>query len=124
MARFLSPEWIAALDRAAREAAPPTGARLTVQQVVRTEDGEVRYHLSIDDGSLRVGAGQAEAPDVTLTQDYAVAAAISRGELNAERALAAGQLKLAGDLQLLLHHARTLATLEDAFGAVRAETTY
>ncbi|MEW6477530.1 MAG: SCP2 sterol-binding domain-containing protein [Actinomycetota bacterium] len=127
MARFLSAEWIAALDEAARAAAVPAGVRLTIQQVVTDGDpegGEVRYHLVLDDGRLRVHPGEAPAADVTLVQSREVAAALSRGELNAQQALEAGRLKLRGDIGHLARQGKALTAMEDAFAAVRAETTY
>jgi len=127
MPRFLSPEWIEALDAAAREAPVPPGVRLTIQQIV-TDDGgdggEVRYHLVIDGGGLRVRPGDAPAADVTLVQSRAVASALSRGELNAQQALAAGRLKLRGDIGRLAREGRALTAVEDVFAAVRADTTY
>ena len=126
MPRFLSPEWIEALDAAAREATVPGGVRLTIQQIV-TGDGEgaeVRYHLVLDDGRLRVHPGEAAAADVTLVQTRAVAAALSRGELNAQQALEAGRLKLRGDIDHLAREGRALTAVEDVFAAVRAGTTY
>jgi putative sterol carrier protein len=127
MSRFLTPEWIAALDAAAREAAVPAGVRLTIQQVVTGGEGDgddVRYHLVLDDGRLRVHPGDAPAADVTLVQSREVAAALSRGELNAQQALEAGRLKLRGDIGHLAREGRALTALEDVFAAVRAETTY
>ena len=126
MVRFLSPEWIAALDAAAREATVPAGVRLTIQQVV-TDDGgdeEISYHLVFDEGRLRVLPGETEAPDVTLVQTREVAAALSRGELNAQRALEAGRLKLRGDIGHLAREGKALSAMEDVFAAVRADTSY
>jgi putative sterol carrier protein len=127
MVRFLSPEWIAALDAAAREATVPAGVRLTIQQVVTGDgegDGDVRYHLVLDEGRLRVHPGEAEAADVTLVQTREVATALSRGELNAQQALEAGRLKLRGDIGHVAREGRALSAMEDVFGAVRAVTTY
>jgi putative sterol carrier protein len=126
MSGFLTPEWIAALDAAAREAAVPAGVRLTIQQIVTGDDGEddVRYHLVIEDGRLRVHAGDAPAADVTLVQTRDVAAALSRGELNAQQALEAGRLKLRGDIGHLAREGRALTALTDVFAAVRSVTTY
>ena len=125
MVRFLTPEWIEALDAAAREAAVPPDVRLTIQQVV-TDDGggDVRYHLVIDDGRLRVHPGEAAAADVTLVQSRSVAAALSRGELNAQQALEAGRLKLRGDIGHLAREGKALSAVEDVFAAVRAATSY
>jgi putative sterol carrier protein len=127
MPRFLTPEWIAALDAAAREAAVPAGVRLTVQQIVTGDDAggdDVRYHLVLDEGRLRVHPGEAPAADVTLVQTRDVAAALSRGELNAQQALEAGRLKLRGDIGRLAREGRALTAVEDVFAAVRAATTY
>ena len=125
MPRFLSPEWIEALDAAAREAAGPAGVRLTIQQIVTDSGGgEVRYHLVVDDGRVRVRPGDAAGADLTLVQSRAVAAALSRGELNAQQALEAGRLKLRGDIGRLAKEARALMAMEDVFAAVRAATAY
>jgi putative sterol carrier protein len=127
MPRFLTPEWIAALDAAAGEAAVPAGVRLTVQQIVTGDDAggdDVRYHLVLDEGRLRVHPGEAPAADVTLVQTRDVAAALSRGELNAQQALEAGRLKLRGDIGRLAREGRALTAVEDVFAAVRAATTY
>jgi|SRR5437588_8711718 len=125
MPRFLTPEWIAALDAAARGAAVPAGVRLTIQQIV-TDDagGDVRYHVVLDGGRLRVHSGEAPAADVTLVQTREVAAALSRGELNAQQALEAGRLKLRGDIGHLAREGRALTAVEDVFAAVRAATSY
>ena len=127
MVPFLSPEWIAALDAAAREATMPGGVRLTIQQVVTDGgdgDGDVRYHLILDEGRLQVRPGQAETADVTLVQTREVAVAFSRGELNAQQALEAGRLKLRGDIGHLAREGRALSAMEDVFAAVRAVTAY
>jgi putative sterol carrier protein len=125
MARFLTPEWIAALDTAAGEGAVPAGVRLTIQQIVTDEGGDdVRYHLVLDDGHIRVHPGEAARADVTLVQTREVAAALSRGELNAQQALEAGRLKLRGDIGHLAREGRALTAVADIFAAVRAATTY
>ncbi|MGH2684617.1 MAG: hypothetical protein ACRDJP_04015, partial [Actinomycetota bacterium] len=74
MARYLSAEWLEAVDAAAagdddlRKATH--GLHLTVQQrVTGGPDGEVAYHLVLDDGSVEVRRGEAPAPDVTFVQD-------------------------------------------------------
>ena len=121
---FLAPEWVTALDAAAREVTVAGDGRLVVQQVVRTEAGETRYHLVVGGGRIRVVPGPAEAADVTFTQDYDVAAALSRGEFTAQQALFDGILKVSGDLDGLARRAGILAALGDVFAAVRSKTTY
>jgi putative sterol carrier protein len=127
MVRFLTSEWITALDAAAREASVPAGVALTIQQIVTDGDGdggEVSYHLVFADGRLRVHPGQAAAPDVTLVQNREVAASLSRGELNAQQALEAGRLKLRGDIGHLARQGKALTAVEDVFAAVRDATSY
>ena len=125
MVRFLTAEWIEALDGAAREAAVPVDVALTIQQIVTDDDGtEIRYHLVLDDGCLRVRPGAAAAADVTLVQSREVAAALSRGELNAQQALEAGRMKLRGDIGDLARQGKALTALADVFAVVRAATTY
>jgi putative sterol carrier protein len=127
MVRFLTPEWLAALDAAAREATVPAGVRLTIQQIVTDDggdDGDVCYHLVVDEGRLEVRPGEAEAADVTLVQNREVAAAFSRGELNAQQALESGRLKLRGDIGHLAREGKALSAMEDVFAAVRAVTSY
>jgi putative sterol carrier protein len=124
MARFLTPEWIAALDEAARDADVAPGVTLTIQQIVTDDGGDVRYHLVFDGGRLRVHAGEAGAADLTLVQSREVAAALSRGELNAQQALEAGRLKLRGDIGSLARQGKALTAVEDVFAAVRDATSY
>jgi putative sterol carrier protein len=129
MAEFLSPEWVDELDAAARAsdslAARTRDLAFTVQQVVRnTPRGDVHYHVTADDNSVRVRSGAVESPDLTLVADYEVARAISAGTGNAQDALAAGRLKIEGGLALLLGNEGVFAALEDVFASVRARTTY
>ena len=126
--KFLGPEWLEALDRAAGQVALPAELRLTLQQVVTGvahEPGtEVRYHLVAEDGCLSVRPGEAPAPDLTLTQPYELAVALSRGETNAQQALTAGRLKVSGHVELLVRHARALTGLADVYAELRDVTAY
>ena len=68
--------------------------------------------------------GDAEAPDVSFATDRETAAGIARGETNAQRALAAGRLRVHGNIETLVARAAAFVALEDVFAAVRAGTTY
>jgi putative sterol carrier protein len=127
LVKFLGPEWLDALGRAAGRVALPAELRLTLQQVVTGVDGEeteVRYHLVVEDGCLSVRPGQAPAPDLTLTQSYGLAAALSRGDTNAQQALSTGRLKVSGNVELLVRHARALTSLADVYADLRDATAY
>jgi len=125
--RFLSDEWLAALDAAAVAAGPgatPLDARLVVEQVVQGGRDPVRYHLVLDPSGGRVHRGPADRPDLVVTVDRVTAVALARGEENAQHALAAGRCKLRGRLDLLATHVEALQALDDVFAAVRAATDY
>ena len=132
--RFLAPAWLEALDEEAARLSLPADVRLTLQQVVTGTDGpgdrgvpektEVRYHLVAGDGRLSVRPGQALDPDLTLTQPYHVAVAISRGALNAQQALSTGRLKISGNVELLVRHGRVLTGLTDIYAPLRDRTDY
>jgi hypothetical protein len=120
---FASPEWIAALDAAARDHTTwpdEMGAvHLTVEQVLT--DGTA-WHLVIDGGTWRVHPGRAASPTVTFTQTRELAAAIARGDQSAQAAFRRGDLRVGGDTRALVEHASTLAAVEDVFASVRADT--
>jgi len=130
VAEFLSDEWIAALHAAALDAPPgnPTAdGVLVVEPVVRGVPGrgEVRYRVTCDTVVRAVTAPPDRTrPDVRIETDYPTAVALARGETNAQAALAAGKLRISGDVARLAAHAGALARLGDLFGAVRAGTVY
>jgi SCP-2 sterol transfer family protein len=135
VAEFLSDAWLAALDDAARAAGPlPALAAVAdgdgdtpfvLEQVVRDGDNaEIRYQVEFAATGLRVRADDQGEPDVTFATDRATAAALSRGETNAQRALAAGHFQVSGDIEGLVARSDALVALDDVFAAVRAETTY
>lgn len=139
MLRFLSDEWIAALDDAARSSAALTGvllsdeeggASVVVQHVVTgvptTTDpaGEVAYHVVLDDGPTRVSRGRADDPTVTFTQTYDTARAVASGATSAQAAFMAGELRLGGRVDLLLAHHGALTGIDDVFADVRARTEW
>jgi hypothetical protein len=129
---YLSDAWVDALDDALQASASVAAvAPLVIEQVVREVPGhgEVRYRVWIDarGGHADLPAARDEhdtPPDIRLSTDYATAAAIARGDENAQTALARGRLQLGGTLDVLSRHADALAALDDATAALRATTTY
>ncbi|HYI62406.1 MAG TPA: SCP2 sterol-binding domain-containing protein [Acidimicrobiales bacterium] len=119
-----SEEWVAALDTAARAdqdlRAASAGRRVVIGQEVVDGARRTRWHLVLDDGDVAVRPGPAEAPDVTFSQDRAVAEAVARGEMAARTAFVLGHIRVGGDVAVLLDLAPALAGLGDVFAAVRA----
>ncbi|MGH8977087.1 MAG: SCP2 sterol-binding domain-containing protein [Acidimicrobiia bacterium] len=127
MLEFLSDAWLEALDAAVRAARPvPDVAPFVIEQVVHDSAAgtERAYHLVFGDRDIRVVAGPASSADVTFSTDRETAECLARGETNAQQALAAGRFRVHGNIERLTRRAAGLRALDDAFAAVRAETTY
>lgn len=132
MLRFLSDEWIAALDAAAATSTALDGAIggdevLVVEHVVHDGsggDGAVAFHLRLGSGPARVRPGHADDPTVTFTQSRATAQAIASGTTSAQAAFMAGALRLGGRVDLLIEHHGALAEVDDVFAAVRERTDW
>ncbi|WP_436793561.1 SCP2 sterol-binding domain-containing protein [Actinospongicola halichondriae] len=124
--KFLSSDWIDALDAAARRRQAPDDdplatVQLSIDQVV--VDGPT-WRLSVDCGSLRVESSPDGEPDVRLTSDRETAASIASGQRPALDAFIAGDLRLGGDVRVLLEHRAALETLGDLFAGIRPETEF
>jgi putative sterol carrier protein len=123
--KFLSPEWAKALktelnaNDAFHEAA--AGHHATIQQVISTADGDTHYWIRIEDGSIDMGIGDAEAPDATITQSYETAVALSNSELSAVTAFMTGKIKVGGNMGMLLGLQGALAQLPAAIQAINVE---
>ena len=128
MAVFLSTEWLLELDRAARAsdvlAKLGREAPLVVEQRVHgTPNGDVAYHVIIDERGARVADGRATAPDVTISTDFATASAMHHGETNAQQALTSGKLKVGGRIAQFVRRSDAFDALSDVFASVRSTTT-
>ena len=127
MPRYLSLDWIAALgdevehSDAVQEAA--TGRHLAVTQVVTGgPEGDVIYHLDVDDGAVRFGPGPADGEQVRFVQDWETAVAVATGTINAQEAFIGGRIKLVGDQQLIMDAVPVFAALDAVFSKVREGT--
>lgn len=105
MPAFLSEAWIDALaDRLAARSVDPA-LEVAVRQVV----DDVSWTVRVTAGRVRLDRDP--AADVTLTTDRATAEALVAGELAAQDALAAGRLRIGGDLTKLLGASQVIAGL-------------
>jgi len=118
-------EWIEGLDRAARASdelrEASRGRRVVIGQVVVDGDRTHRWHVVLDDGEVAIRPGPADDADVTFTQDAAVAAAVARGERSARSAFILGEIRVGGDVSLLMDLGPALADLGDVFAPARDE---
>jgi hypothetical protein len=120
VARYLSPQWVQSFDAALGSldlteaiAAAGVGSLLAadgafaVAQVVEgAPDGTVRTVLTIAEGrahlALDPDGTASDSAEVTMLLGYADALAMARGELEPADALAAGRIRVRGDLSALV----------------------
>lgn len=124
--QFLSDEWLAAMDAAARDRVAPepdplADVTVSIEQVVR--DGP-RWRLVVDRGACRVVADAEGEPDVRLTSDRGTAEAVATGQRPALDAFIAGDLVLGGDVRALIENKAALEALGELFAQVKAETVF
>jgi hypothetical protein len=114
MPRFLSPEWVDALNEAAAGAPLDTDLRITVHHRI---DG-AGYTLRVDGGRVRAAIDDGAGADVTFTEDRATALALARGAITAQQAISEGRLKVSGDVTALVAAAPAVAKLSDVLASV------
>lgn len=127
--RYLSPEWLAAAaDAIAHDATlQEVAAELDVtleQTVADGPEGTVCWHIILRDGRAKLVTGPVSSADLRFTTTWEVARSIARGQLAAPTAFIDGQLRVGGDLTLLLRHHRKLAAVDDVLSTLRAKTTW
>jgi putative sterol carrier protein len=125
--KFLSEEWAQAITDALnssddfRRAAANQQARL--QQVVTDtpDGGDAKYYIKLEGGTVEVAIGELRDAEVTISQNYETAAAISRLELNAQNAFMTGKLKIQGNMMKLLQLQGVVGALPKAISTVPVE---
>jgi hypothetical protein len=129
MIRYLSLDWINALSEEVAASEPLRSLarhhQINVTQVVTNgPEGDITYHLQVNDGEASFGAGAADPEDVRMQQEWSTAVAVATGELNAQEAFISGQILLFGDQQKLLESQPVFGALDTVFASVRERTTY
>jgi hypothetical protein len=121
--RFLSDEWLA--EAAALTAgAGRDDVVCVVEQVVRCSDRDVRYQLRVSADAVCLDPHPVGTADLEIVEDYDVAVAISRGELDPGGALASGCITIRGDARRLAAVADALAGVGDVLAPLRDRTEY
>ena len=110
--KFLTPEWVAAAtalrDEMGDEVPPPPHS-VRMNQIVTevpadVADGDVLAFMDTSDGDMKMGLGQLEDPELTVTMDYATAKAIlvDGNPQAGMQAFMAGKIKVQGDMTKLM----------------------
>lgn len=138
MTRFLSPEWMDAFNHALTDVAvaPPgpeaglavRGGRFSLGQVVTGgPDGDVRSTLRVVDGRVTLTAtdpGDDGGPAVTIRLTWDDAVSMAAGELAPGEAIAAGRVRVRGDLSVLAEAQAVLAAVQPHLQELRERTEY
>jgi hypothetical protein len=122
---YLSDAWITALDEVAAShrglQAAAVGSALVVEYRVAS-DPPALWHITLNQGKVRVKAGPAAEPDAWFEARPAAARALFDGNLDPLRAVIDGDLSMGGDPRRLLDHRKILDGIGDVFAGVRAAT--
>jgi putative sterol carrier protein len=109
VSKFLSDEWAADVTAALNSHEgfknAVGDAELGIQfSTSDAPDGDVDYYLQTGGGNATLALGTLDGADVTVSQGYDTATAISKGELNTQSAFMTGKLKVSGNLAKLMMH--------------------
>ena len=127
--RYLSLDWLDELARLVADDAAlqalASDHEIGLTQVVSSgPEGDVTYHLQVDGGTARIGAGPAEPEHVRMEQSWETAVAVATGTLNAQEAFVNGNIRLHGDQQRLLASQPVFGALDAVFADLRERTEY
>jgi hypothetical protein len=125
------------------------GNFVVAEEIRDTPDGDIRVMLRVDGGRIRLSrrapsdrtgpaedaaTGPAEdaeeneelgeAANVTIVLSYPDAVALSSGELTPAEALAAGRIRVRGDLSVLVSAYSMLEAARERTAGLAADTTY
>jgi SCP-2 sterol transfer family len=133
--RFLSPEWVDAFNEALVDVviAPPgpeaglavADGRFTMAQVVSGgPGGEVRTTFEVREGRATMTTGERGDAAVTIGLTWADAVAMSAGALSPGDAIAAGRVRVRGDLSVLAEAQTVLGAVAPHLQKLRDLTEY
>jgi len=127
LAKFLTKEW---LDDLTATLAAHDGFRSAIGNLEMTlqfevpdapEGTEKVYLITIGGGLARATAGPGQNPDVTITNSYQTAMALSKGELNTQMAFMTGKIKVAGNMAKLMMNQPALTQYANASAGMSVE---
>jgi len=99
------------------------GKNVAVQIVTNDAPGrgQIKTYLKIVEGAPEVGLGEVDNPDATITQNYETAAALDKGDLNAQNAFMQGKIKIKGNLMKMMQLQGFLQALAPASAGIDRE---
>ena len=133
--RLYSEEWIAAFNEAVAEVEPDPDVSFRLLQIVHGgPEGTVRVTLVAREGRVTLAREPARdgtsgdeparepAPDATISLQFDDAVALARGELDPSGLLAAGRVRVRGNLSVLVRGQSLLAAAALRLGPLSEQT--
>ena len=105
MAQYLTQEWMDEFVKLAADQPERPGVDVKIQYVTTdAPTGEtVNYYWIVEDGRITESVlGEIGDPDFTMTISYDDAAAVQRGELDANAAFMQGKMKVSGNVPRMM----------------------
>ena len=129
MVQYLSEDWRAEVEKRLKEGLTPEKMNYSSSSMnnryLNCPDGKTHYFfVGFNEGeveSVQVGEGEGPKAEFIITGDYEVFAQVSRAELNAQRALMGGNLKLKGNMVKALKLASTVDRLNKIIATIETE---
>ena len=125
--KFLTKEWLEAVTAALEAHEGFKGAIVGTELALQFEVPDApegtsgTYLIAVSGGSVQATAGPGASPDVTITNSYETAIAISKGELNTQMAFMTGKIKVAGNMTKLITNQAMLSQFANATAGMAVE---
>lgn len=123
-ATFLTTDWMQAITEGVNADPGFTSAIATVDLTLQfhvtdtPSRGQVDYFLQIEAGSALLAPGVNDDADISVTNNYETAKAISKGELDTQMAFMQGKLVVKGDMAKLMMNVGALTQFAKAASTV------
>lgn len=104
MAKYLTQEWLDRGKELAKDQPDRPGASIRLQyNITGGPDGDIKYWSVIEDGHvIDQQIGELDDAEVTLTETFADAESVQKGELDATAAFMQGRVKVGGNMGKLM----------------------
>lgn len=124
--KFLSEEWAQAVTEAlnsSEDFARVAGGQAAKLQFLATDtpDGATKYYFKLEGGKAEMALGELADAEATITNSYATAVAVDKGELNPQSAFMQGKLKIKGNMMKLMQLQGVLSAMAKAISPIDRE---
>jgi putative sterol carrier protein len=84
-------------------------------------DGDIDFYLRVGDGSATMAPGELGGADVTIKSSHETAVKLFKGDLNTQMAFMTGQIKVEGNMAVLMMNQGVINKWSDAISVVDVE---